>query len=121
MNTEAGKARSVLVVEDEALVREVLCEDLREAGYLVDEAERGDDAIAALQRGFDVLLTDIRLPGRLTGWDVAEAARRASPDIQVIYMTGYTPDLPRQVSGSQLISKPCTGSEIVALMQRSAA
>ncbi|MBS0296544.1 MAG: response regulator [Proteobacteria bacterium] len=124
MNTEAGKgapARTVLVVEDEALVREVLCDDLREAGYLVDEAERGDDAIAALQRGFDVLLTDIRLPGRLTGWDVAEAARRATPDIQVIYMTGYTPDAPRQVAGSQLISKPCTGSEIVALMQRSAA
>ena len=113
----AQAALSVLVVEDEVLVREVLCDDLRDAGFQVDEAENGDEAIAALQRGYDTLLTDIRLPGRLTGWDIAEAARRAMPGILVIYMTGYTPDLPRQVPGSRLVSKPCTGSQIIALMR----
>ena len=116
-NPRARTGLSVLVVEDEILVREVLCDDLRDAGFQVDEAENGDEALAALQRGFDTLLTDIRLPGRLTGWDIAEAARQAMPGIQVIYMTGYAPDAPRLVPGSRLVSKPCTGSEIIALMR----
>ncbi len=108
---------SVLVVEDEELVREVLCDELRDAGFVVSEAESGDTALQALSRPFDILLTDIRLPGRLTGWDIAEAARRERPEIQVIYMTGFTADEPRKVPGSRLLEKPCTASDIVAAIE----
>jgi FixJ family two-component response regulator len=62
-------------------------------------------------------LTDIRLPGRLTGWDIAERARETAPDIQVLYLTGYTPQAPRMVPGARLLAKPCTGTQLIAAIR----
>lgn len=104
---------SVLLVEDEALVRRVIGNELRDAGMRVREARCGDEALAALADPFDFLLTDIRLPGQLSGWDIAEVARQRLPGIRVVYMTGFTAESPRHVPGSRLIAKPCTVREIL--------
>jgi CheY-like chemotaxis protein len=112
-----GSPTSVLVVEDEPLLREVICEDLRDAGFRVDEAQDGDTALDKLPGGFDLLLTDIRLPGRLSGWDIAERAREVHPTIRVVYVTGYTPQVPRMVPGARLIAKPCTGRQLLAVIR----
>ena len=81
----------VLLVEDELLVREVAAEDLREAGFEVTPASDGDEALAILRMGteYDLLFTDIRMPGSTDGWDLARKAKQAIPGLKVIYATGF--------------------------------
>ena len=64
----------VLFVEDEPLVRESVIPELEDAGFEVITAENGDDASCILREigRIDLLLTDIRMPGRINGWDLAE-------------------------------------------------
>ena len=99
---------TILVVEDEWLLREVIGTYLRDAGCQVLEAESGETALAMLHDGaaVDVIFTDIRLPGDVNGWDVGEAARATRGDIPVIYASGYSISPPRQVTGSLFLSKP---------------
>ena len=80
----------VLLVEDELLVREVAAEDLGEAGFEVTAASDGDEALAILRQdtGFDLLFTDIRMPGTTDGWELARKARQVIPGLRVIYATG---------------------------------
>jgi CheY-like chemotaxis protein len=80
----------VLLVEDELLVREVAAEDLAEAGFEVTAASDGDEALAILREGtgFDLLFTDIRMPGSTDGWELAREARKVMPGLRVIYATG---------------------------------
>jgi CheY-like chemotaxis protein len=79
----------VLVVEDDELVREVAVEGLTEAGFEVVEAASAEEALARCEEHVaDVLFTDIRLPGSLDGWDVAEQCRETNPGLPVIYATG---------------------------------
>ena len=81
---------TVLLVEDELLVRELAFEDLTEAGFDVTAATDGDQALAILREGrqFDLLFTDIRMPGSVDGWALAAAAKELIPDLRVIYATG---------------------------------
>lgn len=80
----------VLLVEDELLVREVAAEDLGEAGFDVTPASDGDEALAILRDNsqFDLLFTDIRMPGSTDGWELAREAKQLIPDLKVIYATG---------------------------------
>ena len=69
---------TILVVEDEELVRDMVAEELRDAGFHVLEAADGEAASSLLADdcSVDVLFTDIRLPGPLDGWAVAQLARQ---------------------------------------------
>jgi CheY-like chemotaxis protein len=80
----------VLLVEDELLVREVAAEDLGEAGFEVISASDGDEALAIMRQdaGFDLLFTDIRMPGTTDGWELARKAKQIMPGLRVIYATG---------------------------------
>jgi PleD family two-component response regulator len=63
----------ILVVEDDPLIREFVVEALREEGYDVIHAANGEEALAwCLRRVADVLFTDIKLPGHVDGWQIAE-------------------------------------------------
>lgn len=109
----------ILLVEDEALVRETVAEELRDAGFDIIEAASGQEALPLCgQGGFDVLLTDIRMPGGVDGWDLAEHCRRAHPGVPVIYMTGYSHVAHRQVEGSQVLTKPFRLSELAQAVLR---
>jgi CheY-like chemotaxis protein len=108
---------SILLVEDELLLRMVMSEELRDAGYQVTDVANAEDAIAALPQGFDVLVTDIRMPGKLNGWDIAEAVRARNPECLIIYMSGYTGGGVRQLPHTHFLSKPCTVSQIVNLLK----
>ena len=81
----------VLLVEDELLVREVAAEDLGEAGFEVTPASDGDEALAILREGtdFDLLFTDIRMPGQYDGFELAREAKQIIPGLKVIYATGF--------------------------------
>jgi CheY-like chemotaxis protein len=104
----------ILVVEDDALVRQMAVECLTDEGFEVIEAGSGEEALNHCRENEpDLLFTDIRLPGRITGWDVAEQCRKSNPGIPVIYATGYSPVLPRPVSGSIGFQKPYSPQQIV--------
>ncbi len=97
----------VLVVEDEELIREIVVDAFQDAGFEVIEAATGEDALSHCQdRKADVLFTDIRLPGQVDGWEVAERCRKLRPAIPVVYATGYSLAEHRPVPGSRFFYKP---------------
>jgi CheY-like chemotaxis protein len=108
-------APTVLFVEDEALLRLVIAEELRDAGFEVIEAGDGGSALDELQKGsrIDLLFTDIRMPGRLNGWDLAEQARKLLPHLPVVYATGFSDDAVRTVPDGVLFKKPYRASAII--------
>jgi DNA-binding NtrC family response regulator len=81
--------KHVLLVEDEAPLREALAEQLADRGYAVEQAESGETALAKLSDfAFDVIITDLRLPG-IDGSAVIDAALDRYPDIVAIVVTGF--------------------------------
>ena len=79
----------LLLVEDEAALREVTAERLEEHGYQVVQAESGEDALQRLSDfAFDVIITDLRLPG-IDGTQVIEAALELYPNIAGVVVTGF--------------------------------
>jgi CheY-like chemotaxis protein len=109
--------RVVLLVEDEWLLRATIAEELERAGWRVLEASTGEGAIGQLRNGerIDLLVTDIRLAGYVSGWEVAEAARSVRAGIPVIYTSGNAVDPSRKVEGSVFLSKPCLAQEVVKI------
>lgn len=84
-------ADTILLVDDEPLIRMVAAEQLEELGYSVIEAGDGSEALKILRSGepIDLLVTDVGLPGGLNGRQLAEAARQDRPDLGVLFITGY--------------------------------
>src|SRR5262245_3407042 len=83
------QTRHLLIVEDEAPLRQAIAEQLVDHGYQVEQAESGEAAVARLADfAFDIIITDLRLPG-IDGSSVVEAAVDRYPDIVAIVITGY--------------------------------
>ncbi|MCA1411735.1 response regulator [Bradyrhizobium sp. NBAIM20] len=100
------------------MVREFVVAALRDAGYHVIHASTGEEALAWCKRRVaDVLVTDVRLPGEVDGWQIAERCREDDPDLPVIYATGYSPTPSRPVSGSRTLRKPFHPDEIVRMVK----
>ncbi len=99
---------TILVVEDEWFTRLEIMEFLEAHRYRVIEARDGEAAAEALGKedGVDAVVTDVRLDGEMDGWDVAEMARRADPDIPVVYTSGAAAAPERLVPGSVFLRKP---------------
>lgn len=86
-----GGAETVLLIEDEDAIRQLIREVLVEAGYSVLAAEDGQSGLRILQADgrVDLLLTDVGLPGGLNGRQVADAGRAIRPRLKVLFITGY--------------------------------
>lgn len=85
---------TLLIAEDEPSLREMVGEALRMRGYRVLEAASGPEAVAAAGREegrIHLLLTDVIMPGGMSGFDLAERLKRAHPDLRVIFTTGHSP------------------------------
>ena len=77
-------------------------------------ASTGEEALAWCNRHVaDVLVTDVRLPGQVDGWQIAERCREQDPGLPVIYATGFSPVTPRPVPGSRIVKKPFNPEQIV--------
>ncbi len=85
------QGQTVLLVEDEIAIRELVSEILGDAGYRVITASNGPMGVAILQSNerIDLLVTDVGLPGGLNGRQVADAGRVARPELKVLFVTGY--------------------------------
>jgi two-component system, cell cycle sensor histidine kinase and response regulator CckA len=91
---EGGEER-ILVVEDEPELRALVCEILKDHGYEVIEAANGPEAIPVWQEQegkIDLLLTDMVMPGNMTGRELAEKLKTQKPGLKVIYTSGYSAD-----------------------------
>jgi CheY-like chemotaxis protein len=107
-------SETILVVEDEELVRRTAVAQLAMLGYRVTEAPDGASAVEILkgQQAFDLLFTDVVLPGGMMGSELAELARSIRPSLRVLFTSGYTENaIVHQGtldSGVQLLTKPYT-------------
>ena len=117
-------AARVLLVEDEALIRLVTAEMLRDEGFEVFEARDGDEARTLLNDpdNFDVLFTDVRMPGTLDGIDLALHVRSQHPSLPVLVVSGYVANIMRRLSGLQpaavFIRKPYSLVEVANVLRR---
>jgi two-component system, response regulator PdtaR len=109
---------TVLVVEDEALVREVLQVELEDAGYEVILAASADAAIAILEARADIHLvfTDIDMPGSMDDLKLAACVRDRWPPIHIIITTGKAKPLEILVN-ALFIPKPYVGRTVVDAMR----
>ena len=111
----------ILVVEDESLIRAIVAESLYEAGFEVIEAESGDQALGILDLiGYvDLLLTDMQMPGRADGNQVATRAKQIFPGLPVIYATGRPETLTNSVGDNDgVLRKPFGPADILTMAQR---
>jgi CheY-like chemotaxis protein len=88
---DLADGETVLVVDDEPIVRMLMVDVLREAGYVAVEASDGPSALKIMQSNvrIDLLITDVGLPGGMNGRQIAEAARTTRPDLKVLFVTGF--------------------------------
>jgi CheY-like chemotaxis protein len=86
-----GIKHTILVVEDEVLLRLDLAYQLRIAGFDVIEADNADEALAILKAKDDVdlILTDIRMPGQIDGAGLAKSVRGQTQDIKIVVLSAY--------------------------------
>ena len=103
---------SILLVDDEHAVRSLAAEVLEELGYRITMAADGNEGLERLRSKtrFDVLITDVGLPGGLNGRQVADAARVMRPGIKVLFITGYAENAVLNhghlAPGMQVLTKP---------------
>lgn len=109
---------TLLLVEDEAEVREFLRSELAELGYQVIAVPDGPSALAESANGqvqIDLLVTDVVMPS-MNGRELAEAMQRTYPEIQVLYISGYTEDAIVKdgvlEEGLNFLAKPCSAEEL---------
>jgi two-component system, response regulator PdtaR len=110
--------KTVLVVEDEFLVRAVAVAFLADAGFEIIEADHADAALTILESraaGVTLLFTDITMPGELSGLDLAHHVQQLWPKIALLITSGAKRPQPEQLPrGSRFIPKPYTSDHVEA-------
>jgi CheY-like chemotaxis protein len=114
-NEAAGEM--ILVVEDNATVRQSVVIQLQQLGYCTLEAADGEEAMAilGLDPRIDLLFSDVVIPGGMSGWQLAAATRRRRPDVKILLTSGF-PDKAADASGANrteaMLSKPYRQQEL---------
>jgi DNA-binding response OmpR family regulator len=114
------ETETVLLVEDDTDLRWLLAEALQDVGYQVLEAETGEMALSLLrERKGQIawLLTDLHLPGLISGWHVAFEYSFHNPSRPVIYTTGHARQRGHQVHNSIVLRKPFLTGEVVEALR----
>lgn len=110
---------TVLVVEDEPLIRMMVSESLRQDGWEVFEAACADEAldVLAATNSPDVLVTDVKMPGAMDGLELAAQARKARPALKVIITSGHAPALKSDGLADAFLPKPFALEHLVGQMR----
>jgi len=118
---------TVLVVEDEVLIRLVIADYLRDCGYKVHEAVSGEEAIAILQApevSIDVVFSDVEMPGSMDGFALARWVRANKPGMEVILTSGIerSADIAATLcEAGPLMTKPYSSQDVVDRLRQLAA
>jgi CheY-like chemotaxis protein len=113
---------SVLVVEDEVLISNLIAEVLSDSGFAVHTVASAEEALAYVMshNDVDVLFTDINLPGGMDGSMLAERVREQRPEMPIVYCSGrYSPSaLAPPVPRSVFVKKPYVLADVCTLLER---
>jgi signal transduction histidine kinase len=115
----AAELRSVLLVDDNIVMRQLASWQLMQLGYKVQEAENAEDAIREFEMNgpFDLLLTDIGLPDGKSGYELAHRIRRIQPNIRILFTTGHAEPLDEKKYGDlaavPVLRKPYRKQELI--------
>lgn len=113
---------TILLVEDETLISQLIADWLGDRGFAVHEAGTADAAFAYLDAGgdADVLFTDIILPGGMDGLELARLARRLRPDLPIVYASGRygQGELGEAVPCSVYLAKPYDPADLCTIIER---
>jgi DNA-binding NtrC family response regulator len=113
----------ILVVDDDSLVREFVCETLKRRNYFVDEAESGETAIEMLSEAdYELVITDLKMH-RVTGMDVLRETMKLQPECRVMVITAFgtieNAVEAMRIGACDYITKPFTADELEILVERS--
>jgi PAS domain S-box-containing protein len=119
----SGGTETILVVEDDLMVRNFVIAQLHALGYKTVAAADGRAALAHVDSGqpFDLLFTDVVMPGGMTGRQLAEEVNKRRPGTKVLYTSGYTANAivhhGRLDEGVMLLSKPYRSSQLARMVR----
>lgn len=108
------------MVDDEPVIRMLAVEALEELGYIAFEAADGRSGLRQLAAGgrFDLLVTDVGLPGGMNGRQLADAARAHRPGLRVLFITGFAESVAvgngAMEPGMEIMTKPFVMDELAA-------
>jgi CheY-like chemotaxis protein len=119
-----GGTETILLVEDEAPVRDFVCRILRESGYQVLTAASGAEALAVWSEEsgrIDLLLTDMIMPGGISGTDLASRLREENPNLGIVYTSGYSVGFVGRkivlIPGVNFVQKPYPFEELLRVVR----
>ena len=116
-----GKSETILIVEDEDIVRAMMCEVLSSYGFNVFEAESGEKALIQDGEEVDLLVTDVIMPG-ISGTELAERFLERRPEAKVLFVSGYTGDEIAQhgmfKENALFLKKPFSPQSLVEMVHR---
>ena len=121
--TTSVTEETILLVEDEEILRELVKEILQQSDYQVVEAANGVEALKVWEEHngeFDLLLTDMLMPEGMTGGDLAKQLRVRQPELKVIYTSGYSAEIMGENSDlrdSPFLAKPYSGAQLTRLVR----
>ncbi|TGN82691.1 PAS domain S-box protein [Bradyrhizobium yuanmingense] len=122
--TIEGGHETILVVEDDRLVRDYVLAQLHALGYVTLQAANAAEALAIVAAGkpFDLLFTDVIMPGKMNGRQLADELMKTRPDLKVVYTSGYTENAiihhGRLDSGVMLLAKPYRKSDLARIIRK---
>jgi CheY-like chemotaxis protein len=123
-NEHAGGHETILVVEDDRLVRDYVLTQLHSLGYVTLAAANAAEALALIDKkqNFDLLFTDVIMPGAMNGRQLADAILKERPDLKVLFTSGYTENAiihhGRLDFGVLLLAKPYRKSELARMIRK---
>ncbi|WP_426612737.1 PAS domain S-box protein [Bradyrhizobium sp. McL0616] len=119
-----GGHETILVVEDDRLVRDYVLAQLHSLGYVTLQAANAAEALVIVASGkpFDLLFTDVIMPGKMNGRQLADEVLKTRPDLRVVYTSGYTENAiihhGRLDSGVLLLAKPYRKSDLARIIRK---
>jgi CheY-like chemotaxis protein len=119
-----GGHETILVVEDDRLVRDYVLTQLHSLGYATLDAANGAEAVAIMEAGgaFDLLFTDVIMPGAMNGRQLADEIAMRRPGLKVVFTSGYTENAiihhGRLDSGVLLLAKPYRKSDLAGMIRK---
>ncbi|WP_024343006.1 PAS domain S-box protein [Bradyrhizobium japonicum] len=122
--TIEGGHETILVVEDDQLVRDYVLAQLHSLGYVTLQAANAAEALAIVAAGkpFDLLFTDVIMPGKMNGRQLADEVMKTRPDLKVVYTSGYTENAiihhGRLDTGVLLLAKPYRKSDLARIIRK---
>lgn len=117
------QSRTVLVVEDDVLLRLDIAEELRLAGCHVLEVASAEGALELFASGYraDAVFSDFHLSGAATGWDLRRSIARTNPDVEFILTSGRTPPAEVHHDTVRFIRKPYRPEQVLKAIRRALA